>query len=201
MTNERSHGTRARYTWGPSGQQSANGCRCYECTSAAVLYNKILVAKQRRGWKPYHDNTEARQHLLWLQTQGIGLRQVEIVSGVSRSALEKIRSGKRLVSRPETIEAILAVHRGKAAAGAHVLDMRIPEMINELKSMGYSARCLAIMLGYKCGHLNLTKSGRITPAKAARIEALYRELTAERDAQREFDASRQRDLRKRKMSA
>jgi hypothetical protein len=41
------------------------------------------------------------------------------------------------------------------------------------------------------------ESGRITPAKAERIRRLHRELTAERDAQRDWMARLQADYRRR----
>lgn len=197
---ERAHGTRCRYVWGPVGQQPGNGCRCFECSAAAVLYEKRRTARKARGWNPYVDNSEARSHIAWLSTQGIGLRTVAEVSGVSRSALRHIKNGTRTKSKPEIVDAILALHRGIAADNAHVPNQRIVEMVAELKTMGYSQRSLAGMLGYKAQSLQLSKSGLITPAKAKRIEALYKALTAKRDAGREFDAARQREYRQRQVA-
>jgi hypothetical protein len=194
----REHGTNACYRWGVVGDDWRNGCRCYECATAAWTYEKQRANRKARGIEPYVDNTEAREHLLWLETRGIGLRTVSEVCGVSRSALSLIRKGVRPVSRPETINAILAVHAGNAAPGAVVDGTRTMVLIDDLLSMGHTKGALAQMLGASTKALQVCKRGTILQRTADNVAALHEQLTRERDAQRQWDAERQADYRARK---
>ena len=198
LRKRREHGTNARYRWGEVGDDYRNGCRCYECCTAGVLYEKLRAARKHRGVDPYVDNTEARQHLEWLETQGVGLRTVSAVSGVSRSALSLIRKGTRPVSRPETIAAILAVHTGDAAAGAVIDGTRTMQLVDELLALGHTKGDLAIMLGASTKALQVCRRGTIRRETADKVQQLHERLTRERDAQRQWDAERQADYRARR---
>ena len=194
----REHGTNARYRWGEVGDDYRNGCRCFECCSAGVLYEKLRANRKRRGTDAYVDNTEAREHLLWLEQHGVGLRTVCEVSGVSRSALSLIRKGVRPVSRPETITAILAVHTGNAAPGAVIDGARTMALIDELLALGYTKGAVAQMLGASTKALQVCKRGTIRRETADKVAELHEQLTRERDAQRQWDAERQADYRARR---
>lgn len=194
----REHGTNSRYRKGEVGDDYRNGCRCFECCSAGVLYEKLRAARKARGVDPYVDNTEAREHLLWLERHGVGLRTVCEVSGVSRSALSLIRKGVRPVSRPETITAILAVHTGNAAPGAVIDGTRTMALINELLALGHTKAGLAQMLGASTKALQVCKRGTIRRETADKVAELHEQLTRERDAQRQWDAERQADYRARR---
>ena len=194
----REHGTNARYRWGEVGDDYRNGCRCFECCSAGVLYEKLRAARKARGVDPYVDNTEAREHLLWLEQHGVGLRTVCEVSGVSRSALSLIRKGVRPVSRPETITAILAVHTGNAAPGAVIDGAPTMALIDELLALGHTKGAVAQMLGASTKALQVCKRGTIRRETADKVAELHEQLTRERDAQRQWDAERQADYRARR---
>ena len=194
----REHGTNARYRWGEVGDDYRNGCRCFECCSAGVLYEKLRANRKRRGMDAYVDNTEAREHLLWLEQHGVGLRTVCEVSGVSRSALSLIRKGVRPVSRPETITAILAVHTGNAAPGAVIDGTRTMALIDELLALGHTKGAVAQMLGASTKALQVCKRGTIRRETADKVAELHEQLTRERDAQRQYDAERQADYRARR---
>jgi transcriptional regulator with XRE-family HTH domain len=194
----REHGTNARYRWGEVGDDYRNGCRCFECSSAGVLYEKLRAARKARGVDPYVDNTEAREHLLWLEQHGVGLRTVCEVSGVSRSALSLIRKGVRPVSRSETITAILAVHTGNAAPGAVIDGAPTMALIDELLALGHTKGAVAQMLGASTKALQVCKRGTIRRETADKVAELHEQLTRERDAQRQWDAERQADYRARR---
>lgn len=198
LRKRREHGTNARYRFGEVGDDYRNGCRCFECCSAGVLYEKLRERRKARGIDPYVDNTEAREHLAWLETQGVGLRTVSAVSGMSRSALSLIRKGTRPVSRRETIAAILAVHTGNAAPGAVIDGTRTMQQLAELVAMGHTKGELAIMLGASTRALQVCKRGTIRRETADKVTALYEELTRERDANRQWEAERQADYRARR---
>jgi len=194
----REHGTNARYRWGEVGDDYRNGCRCFECSSAGVLYEKLRAARKARGVDPYVDNTEAREHLLWLEQHGVGLRTVCEVSGVSRSALSLIRKGVRPVSRSETITAILAVHTGNAAPGAVIDGAPTMALIDELLALGHTKGAVAQMLGASTKALQVCKRGTIRRETADKVAELHEQLTRERDAQRQWDAERKADYRARR---
>jgi len=198
LRKRREHGTNARYRWGEVGDDWRNGCRCYECCTAGVLYEKLRERRKARGIDPYVDNTEARQHLLWLEQHGVGLRTVCEVSGVSRSALSLIRKGTRPVSRPETITAILAVHTGDAAAGAVIDGTRTMQLVDELLALGHTKGDLAVMLGASTKALQVCQRGTVRRETADKVQQLHERLTRERDAQRQWDAERQADYRARR---
>lgn len=191
----RAHGTYARYRLGEAGGDWRNGCRCFDCTSAGVLYEKQREARKRRGWEPYVDNAEARGHLEWLRANGVGLRAVALRSGLGRSALQKIASGTVTRSKPETIEAILAVHLGAARPGAYVDARRTWALLDELIALGHTRGSLALRLGAVRPHLQVGRT-RCSAATAAKVEALHRELTASRDAGRDVERRRQAERRR-----
>jgi len=194
----REHGTNACYRWGVVGDDYRNGCRCYECTTAGVLYEKQRANKKLRGWQPYVDNTEAREHLLWLEGQGVGLRAVAEASGLTRSQLSRIRSGSTTQSRRESIDAVLAVGTHHASAGAVVDGARTTRLIGELVDMGHTRGAIAEALGASTKSLQVCKRGTVLRSTADKVAALHRDLTAERDAQRQWDAERQADYRNRR---
>lgn len=194
----REHGTNARYRFGEIGNDYRNGCRCHLCTDAGVLYEKQRANRKRRGWQPYVDNTEARAHLAWLETQSVGLRAVAAASGLTRSQLGRIRSGSTTRSRPETIAAVLAVGKFDAKPGAVVDGTRTLQLIDELRALGHTNSAIAQALGSSKKALQVCRRGTLLRSTADKVEALHREWTAERDAQRQYDAERQADYRQRR---
>ena len=100
-------GTRSRYV---------AGCRCEPCVIANRIYARNLDRHHRRvRWgiethtQPLVDATEARNHLLWLHSRGIGLRRLHNVTGLSRSTLNEIRIGRRNRVTSATANRIVAV--------------------------------------------------------------------------------------------
>lgn len=191
----REHGTNACYRWGVIGNDWRNGCRCFDCTSAGVLYELKREARKARGIEPFVDNTEARNHLLWLQSQNVGLRAVAEVSGLSRTELWKIRSGARVKSRPALIAKVLAVGAHRTAPGARVDSAKTLALLEDMVSMGHTRAELAARLGYKSPKLQY--GATVLRSTQDKVTKLHRELAAQRDAQREWDAARMRDYRQR----
>lgn len=188
---ERPHGTRVRYVFGPRGDDWRNGCRCADCSRAAVLYEKRRQRARLRGEPAYVDAAEAREHLEWLSTQGIGRRTVSEQSGVPQSVVAKIRKGVTRKARPSTVDKILAVHAGKAKPGAYVDAARTLEQVDDLVKVCRMRR-------YEIGRivhanpdaraLQLGAGGRVTKAHADTIDALWRERMAPVLARREWQA-------------
>jgi len=175
----RSHGTRACYVYGPEpGQDWTKGCRCADCSIAAGDYEVARRRAREAGVQPFVDNSEAREHLLWLQSQGVGLRSVQQRSGVGRTALSMIRSGERTRSRPETVEAILAVHLGNAAPGAHVDASRTHREVADLLDLGWSKAAIARAVVSPTARALQFRGPRVLRSTADKVHALWeREMT------------------------
>lgn len=193
---ERPHGTRARYVFGGTGHDWHNGCRCFECTTAAVLYEKRRVAARRRGEQPFIDATEARKHLLWLRANGVGRRTIEAEAGLSNSTVSKIASGRVQRIRPATAEKILAVHLGKAAGGTHVDAARTFAQVADLiDTVGMTRAEIALALGAQTPTLQIGRNGRVTRATADKVDALWSEHMRPVLVERENNARRKASYR------
>lgn len=173
------HGTRSKY---------AAGCRCQPCTAANRTYARQLARHHRRvnyGIEPRTvtliDATETRQHLTWLLQQGIGTRSLADHLGLSRSAIHRILNGSRTHIRPGTADQILAMgrHRIPTAQPARALIDATTALhqIRQLLELGHRPAHLAKALGYQTRALQLPTNGRITKARAERINTLYQQLT------------------------
>lgn len=177
----REHGTRAAYTFGiKPGQDRSKGCRCESCTEANRLHGRERNRRRARAfvyqieeWEPaYVDNSEARDHLAWLTSQGVGLRTVHQRTGIARTSLSKIRAGTVTQSRPETIEKILGVGRS-AARGAALVDAAPTwKLIDDMVRQGYRRGWIAQQLGAETLSLQI-KRDRITATNARKVAELY----------------------------
>lgn len=194
----RAHGTRARYVFGPEGDDWRNGCRCFECSQAAVLYEKRRIAARARGEQAYVDATEAREHLQFLRSRGIGRRTVAARTGLSQSQIRKVATGQSRRIRPATADKILGVHAGHARPRAYVDGTRTLELINELVAHGHTKVSIARALGQRGNGLQLGKNGRVTQANADRVEALHAEWMRPVLVRREHDREKQRRYRQAK---
>ena len=189
----RQHGTRARYVFGAEGGDWRNGCRCFECSQAAVLYEKRRVAARTRGEPAYVDTSEARDHLDWLRTQHIGRRTVAQLTGLSVSAVWNIATGRVTKARPGTVDKILGVHAGRAKPGTIVDGTRTLEQVNDLiehcgmkkveigRIVHDNPNAKTLQLG--------RDTGRVRKSHADRVDALWRERMAPVLARREWQAA------------
>jgi hypothetical protein len=187
---ERAHGTRARYVFGATGQDWHNGCRCFDCSQAAVLYEKRRQRARRRGEVAYVDASEARTHLLWLRSNGIGRRTIEAATGLSNSAIARIANGTVTRIRPATADKILGMHVGRAAPGARIDATSTLAKIDDLVNVvGMTKGAIAAALGAKTRALQVAKKGWVTRANADKVDALWRERMAPIHARRENEAA------------
>lgn len=140
------HGTRTKYV--------SDQCRCEPCTAANRAYQRERnrrAARVRYGIEDptiaYVDATEAREHLRWLSSVGVGRRRVVELTGLSDTAVQKIRTGRSTRCRPDTASKILAVGRSKAADGAYIDAKATWKLIDELVANGYRRTWIARQLG------------------------------------------------------
>lgn len=197
----REHGTRACFVFGPEpGDDRSKGCRCEPCRLANAAYARERYRKAHRPDETldpaYVDNAEARRHLAWLRDQGVGLRTVAIRSGVGRTALHKIATGRVTRSRPETIDAILAVGRS-AVRGAALVDAGPTwRRIDDLLAHGWTRTAIAAALGQQGNPPSLQLGReRVTAANAHAVEELHRTALLAVLRDRELAAGRRRRYR------
>jgi transcriptional regulator with XRE-family HTH domain len=196
----RAHGTRARYVFGPEGGDWRNGCRCFECSQAAVLYEKRRQRARLRGEPAFVDCAEARAHLEFLRANGVGRRTVARRTGLAASTVSKIVNGRITKARQGTVDKILAVHLGKAADGACVDATRTLQQVDDLVAVCGMKKVeigRIVHANPDAKALQLGRAGRVTKAHADLIDALWRERMAPVIARREWQASERAKYRAR----
>lgn len=98
----------------PSHSCYSKGCRRDECRRAHRDYEREAKRRRERpygpGPIPMLDADEARAHLLWLASQGVGLRRIRAHTGIAWSTLRHIRQGTTKRIRLTTHNTIMAVN-------------------------------------------------------------------------------------------
>jgi len=169
----REHGTRAKYV--------VEKCRCEPCTNANRTYARQRDRQARRvsyGFDEpnpaFIDATEAREHLLWLSSVGVGKRRVAELTGVSLSAIDKLRQGNRTKCRPETAAKILAVGRSRTSDGAFIDAKKTWRLIDDLLKHGWTKQAIAKAIGSKAQRPALQlQPNKVTARNARAIEQLH----------------------------
>lgn len=196
------HGKRSTYV---------RGCRCEPCTVANRDYAREMDRHYRRrryGIEPprpdqYVDAAEAREHLRWLSSVGIGSRTVAARSGVSRSAVTDITNGEHSRIRVTTAAKILAVGKSDRAAVTLVDAADTWRKVDELVAHGWTKVAIARRVyGPKALGLPMRRS-QILARTADRVAALHASALAHVIAERQLAAERQAAYRaaKRKQAA
>lgn len=169
----RQHGTRAKY--------AHDKCRCDPCVTANRTYARQLQRKKMRVQygieepsPAYIDASEARQHLTWLSSVGVGKRRISELTGIATTTIWKIRSGRLTKCRQSTSDKILGVGRSRAADGAQVDAKATWKRIDDLLANGWTKTAIARALGSKAKVPALQLSPTQVTAKHARaIEQLH----------------------------
>ena len=88
----RLHGTRAKYV--------VEKCRCQDCRRANTAYQ--TVREKRKAYELFGaiapalvPADEAGKYLRLLRRNGVGLRRIRELTGLSRSSLDKLAKGRR----------------------------------------------------------------------------------------------------------
>lgn len=166
----REHGTSAKYV--------VEKCRCRECTTACREYEQD---RRRRIEPAYVGADRARQHIAWLSEQGIGLKTIVAVSGVSQGALWKLvygdqkrfgRPSKRI--RRETEQAILSVGPDNARGGTREAAGPVWKIVDGLLAKGWTKAAIGRALGQTGPSLQLGAEF-VTRANARVIRGLVGE--------------------------
>lgn len=178
----RQHGTHVRYVQGPNEFDAKGvGCRCDPCRAANRDYER---RRQQRIEPPYVSAGPARAHLEWLADNGIGIKSIARVAGVSHGCLSKLVHGdygrKRPPSRrikPETAEKILAVTPSRFVDGTREPAGPVLELVARLIAAGVPKVRIAERLGQKGTGLQLGQQ-LITRRNAAAVRQMAAELDA-----------------------
>lgn len=175
----RPHGTRAKYV--------VEKCRCEPCTTANRTYAREQQRRQRRvaygiedpdpNWV---DPTEAREHLLWLRSQGLGTRTLMKVTGLGRSALQEISQGIPRRIAKKTADRILAASTVAKPRSALVDAGPTWKLLDDLIYLGFTRTRIAQELGAKTRALQLRRD-QITHKNALKVKEIYELLIRETD--------------------
>lgn len=171
----RQHGTRAKYV--------IEHCRCHPCKEANRAYARQRQRHQRRveygleaPQPAYVDTSEAREHLNWLSSIGIGKRTVHQVTGVSLSAIQQIRQGTQTRARATTVDKILAVGRHKSHARIFVNPQRAWAMLDAMIDAGLTRAEISRRLGNTTPSIQYSRTRPMYRSTEARIEAVYKTM-------------------------
>lgn len=165
-------GTRTRYVI---------GCRCEPCTVANRVYARELGRHHRRVThgieqpvQRFVDATEAREHLLWLRSFGVGKRTVHKLTGIGITTLWEITRGDTLKVHPDTETKILDLWRDTRNDAMVVAAEPTWKRIAWLQQQGWSKARIARELGL--GRTLQIRTERITHRTEQRVEDLVRRV-------------------------
>jgi len=176
--SRRPHGTRAKYV--------LERCRCVPCTAASPEYEtrrRNAMNRPDEVWAPYVSAGPARRHLRELAAQGVGLKSVAKLSGVSHGALTKLVYGDRVRGmrpsrriRPATEAAILAVQLRHATGGQRVPGGPTWSLLDDLLARGFTRVFIAQqLLGPQARSLQLDRES-VFASTAVKVREVHRRL-------------------------
>ena len=124
------------------------------------------------AWNGLVDASPAKEHLAALSMAGIGSRTVHNASGVARSVLRDVASGRKLRIRANTLRDILSVDVTAMADWALVPAAETHRRIREMRRAGYSKAELAVELGLATPVLQFNRR-RVTVRTEHRVKKLH----------------------------
>lgn len=161
------HGTRSHY---------AAGCRCIPCRAANSQYQVQRAAETKSGERHGMVSAgKARKHLLALKRAGIGRQLVSEISGVSRTVIRDVRSGKQKVIRVSLERRILSVDAEAKNAASRVPAKPTWKRIDELVEEGFTEGELAKRLGCHCERIQLDRDF-VTAKTEQKVARLYAQI-------------------------
>lgn len=150
------------------------GCRCESCAAANRRYASL---RERYGWADqvaarWVDPKHAYAHILWLRSQGVGLRTISEQSGVARSTLAMLGRRNRISATSEA--RILAVSPTPPRVDGTGTRRRLQALI----SIGHSGASLADRIGWSRTNIwtLILGDGVVSARTAAKVAAVYDEL-------------------------
>lgn len=128
----------------PSRGRYVQGCRCFMCRVANAEYASRNARDGASSMVGEHETAEARKRVNRWRGRGIGLRTIELWTGVPRSSLRTLVDGKhqncnglpKRMSR-ENYEAIMGA-RPDSARGAYVDARFANDALSKLRANGWT---------------------------------------------------------------
>lgn len=167
------HGLRAMYR---------KGCRCEPCIDANRRYAKRWRWMTENGRSPLIDSKASIDHLNALRKAGIGKGQIVILSGVSRTVIDRLcrENASSIRVRPETEARILSVGFDDLADGSFIDITGSSRRLRALIAIGWKQTDLASRMGRDVSNLaSIVHAQRpyCTVDTARRIRILYDDLS------------------------
>ena len=172
------HGTHACYV--------LDACRCPRCTNANRLYEAERARLHAYGqWDNYVDAEPARQHVLALMAQGMGMKRIVATGAISQGSMWKLLYGKRRPDGTRTPSRritkrvagqLLAVELDLAdgvRVDAHGTVLRIRALV----ALGWSQSKLADQLGVMRCNFHLAGTMHTSARMARAVRDLYAALS------------------------
>jgi len=163
------HGTRSCFV--------QRKCRCELCRAANRKYasDRARVNWSDRFQHQWTTPDKALAHLDMLRGAGMGLRQINLSTGIARSTLQQL-AGRKRISRA-TEASVLAV-RPAPAAGARVDGTGTMRRLRALMAIGWSGKQLGDRLDITTANLWPLVRGRehVHAATARKVADLYDQL-------------------------
>ncbi len=169
------HGTRTAYV--------GDRCRCQPCTEANARASKDNRRQRAHGRDRYSDTAPVRAHLLALRANGIGLRRLAQLTGLSEHNLRRLTSNNthdlphrvrtttaNKIHQVQPTEANRAGHVRVDAADTH-------QRLHDLIRRGWTTQQIAADLAVLPHNLTRTLT-TATVATERRVHALHARLTA-----------------------
>lgn len=124
-------------------------------------------------WATPSMDREVRRYLQDLREQGVGIRQLAALLGMSRSRLQEILAGRGRIKH-ETAKRISKryVTADSTAAGAVIPADETWRLINEFYAAGWSEAAIASGLGYRTPRLAIRRE-RVLKQTELRVRALH----------------------------
>lgn len=165
----REHGTRAKYV--------VERCRCTDCRAANTDYANHVT--RQRAYEPFVDAFPSRVHIQWLQANGVGLRTIHQRSGIARSSLTRIATGRVDHVRPDTAAKIAALaEQANPVAGGVLTDSTgTRRRMQALMVVGWSLSVQARHIGWgPANYIGLLSKDLVRVSTKTAVAQLYDDL-------------------------
>lgn len=161
---ERRHGTLAKYV--------QDRCRCDDCRTAAVRYNKRLRYDRANGRRRTVDASRAHAHLDALAAAGMTEWQITRAGGwKSRNAVASVRESRRI--RPETERRVLSITPDGGLSDQSYVDATgARRRLQALAVLGWTTRALAFELDMERGAVGDILTGRTARIRHGSAQAI-----------------------------
>lgn len=147
------HGTNNRYS---------KGCRCDECRVAHRIYERERtrnIRRARQGLESRHirlvDATEAREHIEFLRSRGIGLLAIGEHCGLHKSYIRDVARGRKQQIMRKNHNKIIAVPALYTMGGQYQNANEAKRLLKEMRDAGFMWRQIADAMGQKSASINI----------------------------------------------